>query len=213
MSIATRFGIMQIKQMVSFCGLFILLPACGGAPGEEGSPEEIGTVREGLFEIQCFDTVAADATVSAGGSGCSGACGAFYGQTSVDGSYNHTNCANKYIVETNNISGKIFQAAGTTPAIASAPSEAWCEGFWASNEAMAWHGAAQFWLYIGIWTVQGDWQCDGGGNCSCREILVGGAWPPTQFSTHGYTKTRTVTQAGFANLAYVQARSGVMIWP
>jgi hypothetical protein len=203
----TGFEIRNKRAQLYVVTSLALLPACGAAGGAEEhappreSPEgKLAATSQALHEETCWTHATPHVILHT------------YGQpgpwtaSSPDASYTRHNCQSQWIVEVDETINKALAPTGTASNLFSAPAD-YCPGYWARNRTKGWKDNA--WHDIHTWSLVGGWYCLAG-TCGCGQYPVEGTSMPSIVpSTHGYTKVRTVTQAGFAYWL-TPARAGVV---
>jgi hypothetical protein len=194
---------LAMKQAQLFLFAFLcLLPACGAAdrsnergPGTEES-EAVGVTGQALHQDECWTATTPHYTLFSHGQQGN------HVAVSTHAQYTRPNCPNQWVVEVEQVLGKLVRPMGGAAAVFSGgvPQD-WCPGFWANSRAKGWKNGA--WHNIVQFTSPGQWTCSST-SCACRDPLT-----VTLLRTHGYSKVRTVTAAGFA---YDAAAAYAGVW-
>src|SRR6185295_4143020 len=106
-------------------------------------------------------------------------------------------CPHQYIVEVDNDQNRQLRPWAEHHRLAGSD-QTWCEGFWVRMGSKGFKSSNASWTALGSFTMQGRWMCTGG-VCTCVAEPTEGTIPPIQPANHGYSKVRTVAQAGWAN--------------
>jgi hypothetical protein len=193
----TRIAIRNKRAQLCVVTSLALLAACGGSGGaEEHAPKherpegKVAATGQALHEESCWGP-ATTPHVTLDSFGQAG----LWIHGSPNASYTQLACQSQWVVEVQDTSNRQLLPVGSASNIPGAPFD-YCAGYWSLNRAKGWKNNA--WQEIHTWGTVGAWQC-AAGNCLCWEIPAPGSSLPVILpANHGYTKVRTVTQAGFA---------------